>query len=443
MSRLSPRTFWLGLALVMLAGLLRGGWLAGAGDIFRDDPDTYRQLARNLLTDGVFGYRVPDAATGRPALQPTAYRPPLYPLLLAAVGWTDFVGSISVGVLHGVLGVATVLLVFSLAQAWGLGRWAWCAALLVACDPILLNQSSLVMTETLATLLAVGGLLSLTRLSRCPQQSSRALQAGGVVALAGLCRPTFLVWGAMIALALLFPGWILAGGDRQPLASRLRLAGAFVAAMALVLSPWAIRNINALGRPIVTTTHGGYTLWLGNNPEFYGFLQRSRGGEVWDSQRLDQQYLQFRERTGYDELAADRWAQEQALASIWHQPAAFARACSWRVRSLWGLVPQRTSAEESAAGRLARSAVGAWYAVVFGLAGLGLVALGRRLWQPPWCAALLLCLSFTAMHAVYWSNLRMRAPLMPVICLAAAVGVRRIAHGRAASVSARRRRAEP
>jgi 4-amino-4-deoxy-L-arabinose transferase-like glycosyltransferase len=441
-SRLSPGKFWLGLALVTLAGLVRGGWLAGCGEIFRDDPDTYRQLARNLLTDGVFGYRVPDAATGRLALQPTAYRPPLYPLLLAAVGWTDFVGSVSVGVLHGVMGVATVLLVFSLAQAWGLGRWAWCAALLVACDPILLRQSSLVMTETLATLLAVGGLASLTRLSRCPHRS-RALQAGAVVALAGLCRPTFLVWGAAIALAMLFPGWILPGGDRQSLAPRLRLAGAFVAAMALVLSPWAIRNTRALGRPIVTTTHGGYTLWLGNNPEFYGFLQRARGGEVWDSQRLDQQYLQFRERTGYDELAADRWSQTQALGSMRDQPAAFARACIWRVRSLWGLVPQQVSAEESAAGRLARSAVGAWYAMVFGLAGVGLVALGRRRWQPPWWAALLLCLSFTAMHAVYWSNLRMRAPLMPVICLAAAAGVRRIARGRAASVSARRRRDEP
>ena len=422
---------------MVLAVVIRGPWLASHGEALRDDPDTYRQLARNLLAHGTFGYRIPEAATGQLALQPTAYRPPLYPLLLAAVGWPDAVGPISVGLLHGFLGVATVLLVYCLARAWGLGRWGWCAAGLVACDPILVNQSSLVMTETLAALLAVAALLGLTRLSRLPRTSA-ALQAGAVVGLAGLCRPTFLVWGAALALTLLLPPWPAPACDRPPWAARLRLAGAFVAALGLVLSPWAIRNLKALGRPIVTTTHGGYTLWLGNNPEFYEFLERARRGDVWDSQRLDQQYLQIREQTAYDELAADRWAQSQAVASLRSHPAAFARACVWRVSSLWGLVPHRVGAEESALGRLARYAVGVWYAAVFGLAAVGSLAWGRRVVQPPLLAALLLCLCFTAMHAVYWSNLRMRAPLMPVICLAAAVGVQRIVQGRASAGAARR-----
>jgi hypothetical protein len=85
------------------------------------------------------------------------------------------------------------------------------------------------------------------------------------------------------------------------------------------------------------------------------------------------------------------------------------------------------AADESAGRRLARYAVGVWYVAVFGLALAGIPALGCRLLRPPWLWGLLLCLSFTAMHAVYWSNLRMRAPLMPVVCLAAAVGVKRIA----------------
>ena len=36
---------------------------------------------------------------------------------------------------------------------------------------------------------------------------------------------------------------------------------------------------------------------------------------------------------------------------------------------------------------------------------------------------LLLCFTFTAVHALYWSNMRMRAPLMPFICLMAASGI--------------------
>ena len=73
---------------------------------------------------------------------------------------------------------------------------------------------------------------------------------------------------------------------------------------------------------------------------------------------------------------------------------------------------------------MARYAVGVWYAVVLVLAMVGAGTLGDDWYHPPWLWGLLLCLSFTAMHTIYWSNLRMRAPLMPVICLVATVGVR-------------------
>jgi hypothetical protein len=35
----------------------------------------------------------------------------------------------------------------------------------------------------------------------------------------------------------------------------------------------------------------------------------------------------------------------------------------------------------------------------------------------------LLCLSFTAVHTFYWTDLRMRAPLMPFVALVAAAGL--------------------
>ena len=395
--------FWFWFRLFVLAGIIRGGWLAANTASLRSDPDTYRQLARNLLSDGTFGYRLSDTAAGRLRVQPTAYRPPLYPLTLAAVGWADDVGSTSVAILHGAIGVATVLLVYRLSQEWGLGRWGLLAAMLVACDPILLNQSSLVMTETLATLLAVLAWLCLTRFEpkgRIPE--IQLFLAGASVALAALCRPTFLVWGAAVGLALLL-------SSRTPYRRRLWLAGAFVLSAGAVLAPWAIRNACVFDRFLVTTTHGGYTLWLGNNPEFYRFLEQSRWGDVWDSRDLDEQYLQIRQQYGNDELRADRWAYDQAAATISHEPARFLRACVFRIGSLWGVVPHQVDSAESAAKRLSRYAVGVWYAVVLVLALVGAAALGRRLYRPPWLWGLLLCLTFTAMHAIYWSNLRMRA----------------------------------
>ncbi len=50
--------FWFWFRLLVVAGVVRGGWLAANAASLRSDPDTYRQLARNLLADGTFGYRV-------------------------------------------------------------------------------------------------------------------------------------------------------------------------------------------------------------------------------------------------------------------------------------------------------------------------------------------------------------------------------------------------
>ena len=166
--------------------------------------------------------------------------------------------------------------------------------------------------------------------------------------------------------------------------SEILLTASFVLAGGLVLAPWAIRNACVFDRFIVTTTHGGYTLWLGNNPEFYRFLEQSQWGDVWDSRHLDEQYLRVRHQYGNDELLADRWAYDQAVADISHEPASFLRACVFRVSSLWGVVPHRVTSTESAAKRLARYAVGVWYAVVLVLALVGAGILGRRLYHPPW-----------------------------------------------------------
>ena len=39
-------------------------------------------------------------------------------------------------------------------------------------------------------------------------------------------------------------------------------AGVLVLGLSLVVVPWGIRNLIVFGRPIITTTHGGYTLLL-------------------------------------------------------------------------------------------------------------------------------------------------------------------------------------
>ena len=57
----------------------------------------------------------------------------------------------------------------------------------------------------------------------------------------------------------------------KPGDGRLRLmrGGLLAVTLVLVLSPWMIRNLLVFGEPVWTTTHGGYTLALANNPVYY------------------------------------------------------------------------------------------------------------------------------------------------------------------------------
>lgn len=395
-----------------LALLVRGGAAAAMRSSLSADPDGYRRLAENVLQHGVFGS----------VRMPTAYRPPLYPLLLAAGGTPS---AWKVALLHVACGAATVWLTVRLGSRSGLGRWSLVAGALVACDPILLNQSAQVMTETLATLLAVGGLVALAGMAQCssparPQPSgagnlTRAALAGAIVGLAALCRPTFLTWLALVAAAICVQSFATA--------ARWRAVAALLVGAAVALAPWMARNQLVVSRPIATTTHGGFTLFLANNGYYYDHLAAAPWGSVWDS-RPFQQAEGLPAASPQAELHNDRAYYAAAWRTIRDRPAEFFRACFARVARLWGLVPRRLAASESVLRRTARYAVGGWYLVEFALGAAGFVCLRKQLLQSPWLWSLLLALAFTAVHAVYWTDLRMRAPLIPSVALLAAAGGR-------------------
>jgi 4-amino-4-deoxy-L-arabinose transferase-like glycosyltransferase len=413
------------LAVAVFALLVRSVVVIVLFDSLQADPDAYRRIAENLRQNGVFG------STD----SPTAFRPPLYPLLLAATAVDGNVSPVAVGIIHILLGVATVAITYLLAEEWRLGRWSWVAAGLVALDPILLNQSALVMTETLATFLAAAGLLALTRTGK-NATPSRVAVAAAILALASLCRPTFLPWLALSGVALL-----LVGVDAR---KRIRHGVIYVATAAVVLSPWVIRNYAALGAWKVTTTHGGYTILLGNNPSFYRYLRNGGSGQPWDSKQLaeawerrglsespqdgmwelplDADKVPARDPISRTELEDDRFAYSLARRYITDEPKMFAYSCGIRVARLWQLMPYKRSRTERTVVILLRVMIGAWYTFLFVLAAAGLVVRRGEIVKSPIVWGLLLAFAFTAVHSVYWSNMRMRAPLMPSVSLLATIG---------------------
>ncbi len=377
-------------------------------DTLTADPDGYRAVAENLVRHGVFG-------SGD---SPTAYRPPLYPLLLAPCVGLASDSRAAIGIGHLGLGLATVWLTCRVGRMCGLGRWTWLAALLVACDPILLAQSTLVMTETLAAFLAVASVFWIGRTGQTGR-TRHALAAGAAVGLAILCRPTFLPWGG--AIALLFVS------ERRATKDKVRLGLAFAGAVGLVLLPWAARNHTRFGRPILTTTHGGYTLLLANNPYFFQHLRDAPWGALWENEALDRHWAAEMPRgTPADEVEADRLAYAKAMQAIRNEPGMFFYACLVRFGRLFALLPRQIAAHESVARRFLRCSVAVWYAAELALAAYGAVVVARRfrhLDNPTgWIASALLVACFAAVHSLFWTDMRMRAPLMPVIAAFAAVG---------------------
>jgi hypothetical protein len=123
------------------------------------------------------------------------------------------------------------------------------------------------------------------------------------------------------------------------------------------------------------------------------------------------------------ELEFDRMCYSMAQSAIRNQPLMFVRACAYRIGQLWSPLPHQLTAAESTGRRLLRYATCGWYCGVYALAAVGIWRLRWRLFQPPWIWGVLLCVAFTAVHTFYWTNLRMRAPLMPFVAMLAAAGL--------------------
>lgn len=415
----------------------------------QDDPDSYLGIAQNLAAGR--GYSIPEST------QPTAFRPPLYPILIAPCSSQSFAGATGRALLNVAAAAASLILIWKTAVRFKLSAWGCCVALLVyGLDPLLLRYAALSMTETCCSLMSALLLWRMTctcfaeeqvGTKACeaasigskethspPEQAVRKrwsgpLLTGLVFGLCVLTRPTY--W----AFALLFSGFLgvtcLRGRAtwKGTLERQLILSGIGVV---VVVGPWVLRNLLVLGAPIVMTTHGGYTLLLGNNSAFYHEVVEGPFGTVWEGTQgpsqaewVDGINREMNQLGLKSELERDRWMGNLAKQTIRESPGLFLKACALRAIRFWNIVPSGPAAEQISG--LSRLVVGGFYAGVWCVMVLGCkrLILSRTVWQPGWVAVILLVLAFAGVHLIYWSNVRMRAPIVPAIALLAGAGVHR------------------
>jgi hypothetical protein len=205
----------------------------------------------------------------------------------------------------------------------------------------------------------------------------------------------------------------------------LALAGVLTAA-----GPWAIRNWVVMGRPIVTTTHGGYTLLLPHNPAYTRAVVDQPWRTVWQSPSFDgwaasledflaaqQPPLDHTHLNPQVELARDEWMNNKAWDYIHHHPLTAVKAGFTLLGRMWSIVP--AAADGEARSIALRLAIGAFYVPVLAALLVGICRV-LRIGNPDWRLPVVMILSFSAVHALYWADMRMRAPLIPAIALLAA-----------------------
>ena len=466
---LVTKVSWRHFALiVLLASVARGTVLLLTHDLLSADPDAYRRIAHCIAIHGTFGLES-ESVTGLKTANPTAFRPPLYPWLISRLADpTGNIPNFPIAIAHWLLGTATAAGTYLLATRMLRGEAdentveptknvtfaSFLAAGLVAIDPLLLQASSLVMTETLAAGLVVLVLWLWSKLIEYFEfqfeqprgnlglsgYKKVSVLMGVAFGLAYLCRPTFILWPVIIAGYLL--GLSLMQRCHKPFVSSfiiLAVVAAFVAA-------WTMRNMAQFGQPIWATTHGGYTLLLGNNESFYDYLRNSNKSarfpfaNAWEADffidRWDRRFDQDpREASFWDasktiepgrppsgstsELADDKLAYETAMATIKRRPDSFLTACFWRIRRLHSPFPLQSSGRPL----VGIFAVAGFYTVTMTLVLIGIWRLGRTIFAPRWAASIALWVAIASVHTVYWTDMRMRAPAVPILSILAAVTV--------------------
>ena len=409
--------FWIAVAGIRVGALL-ALWPG-----LSTDPDAYVTLAESWRQSGTYGLI---GSSGEP--QPTAYRPPAYPALLAGTTLDGEIDPRQIAALHVLLGLGTALGAFVWGSVVHSARAGRLAAIGVAVDPILLNQSAQPMTETLATFFAVWAVAALAWAAKRERPFVFAL-AGLALGLACLTRPAFLPVFVLWAGYLIVTSFVKTRGEDEsvpaPSAVWRKLAVLYFALPVLALvGGWTLRNQMVLGAPVVATTHGGYTLLLGNNDDFYRWLKDPERAPIWMAERLQADLERQRLAAGPEsEVEEDRRLQRTARDWIAEHPSAFIDCSLYRLGRFWAPVPASVGEGGGFRTTVLRFGIGSWYVAAYVLAAIGLLAMRKRLASADFAPALLMTFAFVAVHAVYWTDVRMRAPVLPVVFLFAALGI--------------------
>ncbi len=188
--------------------------------------------------------------------EPTAFRPPIYPLFLSGIYAVTFHSFAAVRVTQAVLDAVTVVFCYLIAKELFNKRVALIASLGTTIYPLLIFETGEFYTETLSFFLQFGALWCLLLMLRS-DRLFLPLLAGLLAGLTVLARPTATLWVPLILL------WVLIPGMLHKSVAKLVVLGV---GLGIVFTPWIVRNSLVFNAFIPVSAGGQVGHWVCNNP---------------------------------------------------------------------------------------------------------------------------------------------------------------------------------
>lgn len=241
----------------------------------------------------------------------------------------------------------------------------------------------------------------------------RTVQSGRIALLCGVLFATIALTGNA-GLVLAVP--VIFAVIYRPCSpkGRLRLLLIIGVSALLLVSPILVRNQMVLGGAVLNT-NAGFNLYLGNNPVADGKFVSISDTPIaprWEKLRRD------------GELLASTTLKQEALEWIKSNPATFTGLAVKKLGLFWAVPWHRGKGEVSRAEQLVRVLWACEYIV---LAGLMLTLLLPRPVVTDRSAVLWLALiSYSGVHMLFYVILRYREPIMPLMCVLAAIAAERM-----------------
>jgi hypothetical protein len=286
------------LAIGTVMGLMSIGLIAYAMNIgvplHYADEHQYLEIAANL-TNGR-GFELDGL--------PSAYRPPVWPAVLAFFLWLGVpVSALSVVPASAMISAAVAASVLGVRLTRS--RWGALAGVAVLAYPLNIYTAVTLYPQALATFLVMILWLIAVVIQQGPERGSALHYVGlGLSAsFLALSVPTMAFTGVVVVAAVVFA----ARGDR------VRAASYSGVAVVAPIAAWTLRNVFVLGAPIPLSTSTGVNLLIGNNATATG----TSGVDVDISGPLNAAYdMTEVERDEFLRSTALDWIRDHPLDSV-------------------------------------------------------------------------------------------------------------------------------